>query len=302
MSKLILLRGLPGSGKSYWAKELVEASGYNYVRINRDSLRNLLNNGHWQKRDEDMVVRSEKALAKVALDHGKSVIIDDTNLTDRHVELWRNWTNGYNATRQSVSSVVLTESCQFEIKSFFEIPLVTCVMRDLIREGKERVGKAVIHKMALRNKLIQWQDKKIVIFDVDGTLSDPGHRLHYVNGPKKDWNKFFELCINDDRNLPVIEWCNALSLDNYCVVVVSGRPADKCQESTLRWLDSCIYFDYIFMRDGQDFRKDIEVKQEILDLLPKDKIEFVVDDRPEVIEMWRKNGLKVYPVGSGKEF
>ena len=45
------------------------------------------------------------------------------------------------------------------------------------------------------------------------------------------------------------------------------------------------------MRNSGDRRPDVEVKQEILDYLPKDRIRYVLDDRDQVVDMRRKNGL-----------
>ena len=46
-----------------------------------------------------------------------------------------------------------------------------------------------------------------------------------------------------------------------------------------------------------------EQKADILKYLPKEKIAFVIDDRPSVIRMWRENGLSVIPVrGACEEF
>lgn len=52
-----------------------------------------------------------------------------------------------------------------------------------------------------------------------------------------------------------------------------------------------------------DRRDDTVVKKEILDLLPKERIAFVIDDRPRVVRMWKENGLRVIPVaGQCEEF
>ena len=60
------------------------------------------------------------------------------------------------------------------------------------------------------------------------------------------------------------------------------------------------------MRAGGDYRHDDIVKQEILNSIlgwiPKEQIEYVVDDRPRVIRMWRANGLLCHDVGPGTEF
>jgi phosphoglycolate phosphatase-like HAD superfamily hydrolase len=43
---------------------------------------------------------------------------------------------------------------------------------------------------------------KTVIFDLDGTLADLTHRLHYVKNGNRNWDKFFEEC---DKDLPIPE-------------------------------------------------------------------------------------------------
>jgi len=101
---------------------------------------------------------------------------------------------------------------------------------------------------------------------------------------------------NDKPFKEIIQWVHNLYKAGYYIVFVSGRSTD-CAIETEEWLAiHCPTYDYLFIRNGGDSRKDAIVKQEILDKLPKDRIEFVIDDRPSVIEMWRANGLKVYPV------
>ena len=55
MTELIMARGLPGSGKTTWAKGQVEKSGGRYKRVNRDDLRAMLDAGQWSKQNERMV-------------------------------------------------------------------------------------------------------------------------------------------------------------------------------------------------------------------------------------------------------
>jgi hypothetical protein len=57
------------------------------------------------------------------------------------------------------------------------------------------------------------------------------------------------------------------------------------------------------MRKASDFRPDDVIKQEILEKhFKKDNVELVIEDRPRVIRMWKRNGLKVQQVGTGEEF
>ena len=75
---------------------------------------------------------------------------------------------------------------------------------------------------------------------------------------------------------------------------------------TLKWIDDNFLsfgLSIIMRRDG-DTRPDVDVKQQILNIFFPNRsvIHKVIDDRPSVIRMWRKNGLEVDDVGDGREF
>ena len=135
---------------------------------------------------------------------------------------------------------------------------------------------------------------KAIIFDVDGTLSDVEHRKHHL----PNWDKFFAEMHND----PVIEpvgWlfkhlCLGANQRDYAVLVVTARPADY-EDTTRFWIESKLStgYDRVYMRQANDFRKDSIVKAEILQKIMDDGYEpfLVVDDRPEVVEMWRSFGI-----------
>ena len=55
MKKVIMMRGLPGSGKSTYAKSLLAETPNAYKRINRDELRAMFDNSHWSKGNEKYV-------------------------------------------------------------------------------------------------------------------------------------------------------------------------------------------------------------------------------------------------------
>ncbi len=80
MPRLTAFKGIPGSGKSTAARELVKKSGYGKARINRDDLRAMIYDSFWNKHLEKHIVGVEKAIAKYFLENGIPVIIDDTNL------------------------------------------------------------------------------------------------------------------------------------------------------------------------------------------------------------------------------
>lgn len=285
--KLTMLRGLPASGKSTLARSEVVKTG-NSGRINRDDLRAMLFNSAWSGKREQAVIDCEKSIAKALFANGMNPIIDDTNLSDRHRDMWRN---------------VAKESEQaFELRDL-GIGVDECRFRDNFRVG--RVGRAVIDRMALYNGLIDWGDKPIVLVDIDGTLADGRHREHHVQGEHKNWTEYYAMLADDSPIDLVVRWVRELKKD-HTVCIVSGRP-DTYQRGTMAWLsreDVNIEYDWIFMRAGGDKRPDTMVKDDILKHIPRDKIAFAIDDRPCVIrEVWRANNVRVFPVrGACEEF
>jgi predicted kinase len=293
MPKLLMLKGLPASGKSTLAKEMV-ASG-NYVRVNRDSLRQMLHNGKWSGKNEDVTVQTEIAMVEAALDAGKSVVVDDTNLNPKNEQMWKNIAHVYDAT--------------FEVKTL-KTPLEECIRRDAERgyEGG-RVGKDVIVGMALQWSLFprpHIPGQGFVLCDLDGTLCEITHRLHYASGETKDWKKFFEGIPRDKLRHDTLQTILQASARGNKIFFVSARPEDY-RGLTEAWLKDNLPKDFAYealiMRRAGDTRQDTLVKQQMYDTYFKNyPIEFVIDDRPSVIEMWRSNGLEVVDVGNGEDF
>ena len=272
MSKIRLYSGLPGSGKTTLARDAVVHEG-NAARVNRDDLRAMLFNSEWSGKREHVVVEIEKAIAKTLLANGYVALVDDTNLSAKHVKLWLDVAGGAGA--------------ELVIKTL-DTPLAECVRRDSQRE--KPVGEAVINRMALFNGMIQFGPKPIVLVDVDGTVANGDHRQHFIEGPRKDWKSYFSLCHLDTPIQKIIDEVN--SYRDHTIIVCSGRP-DTYQHETLKWLREVakLKFDYIFMRAGSDKREDSVIKLEILDHLPADQIEIVFDDRPRVLRAWESRGL-----------
>ena len=288
--KLTMMRGLPGSGKSTLAKSIVKVSG-NSGRVNRDDLRAMLFESVWTGKREEVVVECEKAIAKVLFDHNMSVVVDDTNLSDRHRTMWGGFTR--------------STSQHFETHDM-GVDISVCIDRDSKRNPG--VGRPVIERLALQNGLIEWGDRKIVIVDLDGTLADGKHREHFVTGDKvKDWKSYFEACGDDGYVDAVFRWVKELSKE-YTICLVSGRPDSWWLETSLwfqkaAWEGYSFRLDHVFMRSSGDKRPDTMVKADILKNIPKEKVFLVIDDRPSVCRMWRENGLRVIPVrGECEEF
>lgn len=145
------------------------------------------------------------------------------------------------------------------------------------------------------------EPRKIVIVDMDGTLADVSHRLHFLNGPNKNWKQFFAGMDDDPPSAVVVEWVKNLSPD-YEVAIVTGRP-DKYRLNTEAWLRKHgVEFSRIIMRRSGDHRPDYVVKKDLLDEVGHERVAFVIDDRPSVCDMWRALGLRVYQVAIGAEY
>lgn len=136
--------------------------------------------------------------------------------------------------------------------------------------------------------------KDIVIFDIDGTLADIEHRRTFLEGDKPDWIRFHSSVDGDLPNIPVVELYKTLwESDRFQLVLASGRE-EKWRAFTENWLFwNHIPFDRLLMRANGDNRADHFIKQEFHDALVArgDRILFVVDDRQQVVDMWRRNGI-----------
>lgn len=290
MAKLVMMRGLPASGKSTEAQKIVEQGSW--VRLNRDLLRTMLHYDKFTGRNEGLTVDAEKYLATSFLKGGISVVVDDCNLGDSHRDMWAN--------------VAKEAEAKFEVVEM-NTPVSTCRFRDQDREKK--VGSDIITNMALRYGLHPKPEKGYILCDLDGTLCDITHRLPYAHGETKDWGKFFSLIAHDTLREDVADMVVGYAREGYEIIFLSARP-DTYRKQTLLWIITHMAdrlpngFLTLIMRRGNDKRPDVEVKQQLLDLHFPDRslIKMVIDDRPSVIRMWRENGLPVTDVGKGIEF
>jgi len=142
---------------------------------------------------------------------------------------------------------------------------------------------------------------KTVIVDIDGTVADLSHRLHLIRG-KKDYDAFYNACAFDE---PIEEMCRLVKTiwsAGADIVFITGRP-HSVYDQTRTWVNKHIQLDdrfTLFMRQNADYRKDTIIKKELFyEYLTDKEIEFVLEDRTSVTEMWRGLGLRVLQVASG---
>lgn len=127
--KIIFCQGIPGSGKTTWAKQFC-IDNPEFVRINKDDIRILLGSPKFSRDFEDLVVDIQRRMGLAILFTGKSLIVDDTNFSNSHINYW-----------QTISK---RTGHTFEMKTFLT-PVEECVRRDSERE--KSVGKRVILDM-----------------------------------------------------------------------------------------------------------------------------------------------------------
>lgn len=275
MKKIIIMRGLPGSGKSTYAKKLVKENPNAYKRINRDDLRAMFDNSYSSKGNEKFVKKIRDILILEALKEGKHVIVDDTNLSQRNITRIEQLAQQFNKT--------YNDNVQVDIKEM-KLSLAQCIEQDEKRE--KRVGERVIRDMhrrffAGKDRYVPQEQTlpKAILCDLDGTLAILNGRNPYV--AKK--------CEEDLLNQPVANILLNYKQMGYHVLLLSGR-SEAYKSQTLKWLEKHkISYDALWMRPIEDKRKDSIFKQDLFKQNIEDKyfVEFILDDRNQVVNMWR---------------
>jgi predicted kinase len=296
MTRLLITRGLPASGKTTFARKLQPG----VVRVNRDDLRRMLHGQRlFTQWAEGQVTRVQRTSVEALLRARADVIVDDTNLRNKTVREWAELAARFDAT--------------FEVHDFTDVPLDECLRRDAGRPEDERVGEDPIRRMHERYLAgknlplpVPYVDvggpgvvysppddlPEAVLVDIDGTVALMNGRSPY------DMTRVGE----DLPNPAVIAAVRAMHAAGHAIVFCSGRD-DSCRAETEAWLKAFVGVPYeaLFMRAEGDSRKDAIVKREIFDNEIRDRwnVVGVFDDRQQVVRMWRALGLTVFQVAEG---
>lgn len=133
---------------------------------------------------------------------------------------------------------------------------------------------------------------KAIICDLDGTLALMNGRNPFDAGR----------CEQDVLNEPVGKLLQNYKKLGYQILLVSGREEQFKPQTVLFLEKHVIVFDQLLMRKSKDYRKYAVIKKEIYEQYIQDNyfIEFVLDDRNQVVDMWRKElGLPCFQVFYG---
>lgn len=301
MTTLTLTRGLPASGKTTWAKQWL-AQDSTRVRVNRDDLRAMMfGTPTYEWAQEELVTAAQRRAVGAALAAGRDVICDDMHLRPRYVREWRTF------AAQHGADVVVQE---------FPISVEESVRRDAQR-GAASVGEATIRRLAskfLRSDAFLPVPEEVaavavepvaevyvpapglptaVLVDIDGTvaLKHPDRNIY-------DWRRVGE----DLPNPSVIELVRGARAAGHEVIFCSGRDG-VARAATETWLGVHVdsVGEQLLMRSEGDQRRDSIVKRELFDAHVRDRydVRYVLDDRNQVVEMWRGLGLTCLQVAEG---
>lgn len=295
--RLIMYKGLPGCGKSTAAREEQGKDPKHVVIVNKDDIR-LEMKQDWNLDVEKEVLRKRDFEVSKALSKGLTVISDDTNFAKVHQKRLRELAKKYKSV--------------FEVRDFSDVPLDVCLQRNAARFENDpeqlqhvKVPEAVIKEMAAKYVAVPVQvldlelepyvrpmdTPEAILCDLDGTLC-----LHNGRSPYE-----YEKCDTDLPNKAVVKLVQDLDQLGVTIVYLSGRE-DSAREKTEVWIQKHVGpVERLLMRRAGDYRKDSVVKLELFNEHVREQydVRFVLDDRDQVVKLWRQLGLTCLQVAEG---
>lgn len=284
--QILILIGVPGSGKSTFAKYFIRTEE-NWTRLCRDDFRMMhFTYSNMSPREESLITDMVDASVESLLKKKCNVLIDATHCRAEYIDHYINKFNHLADISFKVFDIEEKEAAERcekrnkETGKFISVNVLRKYLKEL-DELKKTFDFSIRPKTDKRNKTIE-QDRslpKAIICDLDGTLALMDDRNPF-DATHAD---------RDDLNEPVANILKVYAKEGYQILLVSGRE-DRFREPTIRFLNQHnITYHYLWMRPAKDYRKDALIKQEIFDagIAGKYYIEFVLDDRDQVVEMWR---------------
>ena len=140
----------------------------------------------------------------------------------------------------------------------------------------------------------------VVIFDLDGVISDASHRQHFLKDSEKDWDGFFSACTTDPPITSGVQLIYLIS-ESKGIVILTARPV-TIQSETLDWLNHHgISWNALIMRSEQDHQRSDEMKRSAIGEILTATFNpiLVFDDDPKNIAMFKKHNIPSVSVHSG---
>lgn len=139
VNKIILCRGIQGSGKTTWAKQWVVEDPEHRVRFSNDDIRNMLGT-YWVPRREPIVFSLKRHFVLQAMFFGYNIVIDNMNLNDMEISFFKDIVEKHNNPENIIPDMVQSYYV-LEFKDFLT-PLEECIERDSKRPNP--IGAEVI--------------------------------------------------------------------------------------------------------------------------------------------------------------
>jgi 3-deoxy-D-manno-octulosonate 8-phosphate phosphatase KdsC-like HAD superfamily phosphatase len=135
--------------------------------------------------------------------------------------------------------------------------------------------------------------RPIAVIDIDGVVADVRHRLHHIEGRRKDWDGFFGAAADDPPHPEGIAIVQTLAADHE-IVYLTGRP-ERLRTVTEAWLDANGIGGRLLMRGARDRRPAAQMKLEVVKQLARGRtIAMVVDDDSAVLAAMRYAGYPTF--------
>lgn len=335
ISKVIILRGISGSGKSTFALEK-EREGYKV--ISRDRIRlELLGNKEELKRYfasgldfqlENYVTKTELKRLAQYLSKGLNIIIDNTNLKKKYLQDYIDVIASFQIPRENVT-----------------LKTLQCSLEDAIERDSKRemvVGEEVIRKQWsnflsagfsldsffddgkwITKKKYQWyfpefivekydQEKVVgkpscVLVDLDGT-SSIRTIIPFPTPHMRDFYGYRE-CVTDKPNYFIKTILKSLitSDDGVDTIIFFSGRQQAARKETVDFIEQKLEISVdkfqLFMRFEDDYRADDIVKYEMFNEYIRNNyyVVGVFDDRDKVCAMWEELGVNLLNAGSLNE-
>jgi hypothetical protein len=138
-----------------------------------------------------------------------------------------------------------------------------------------------------------------ILVDLDGTLCE---RLPEAQGGRSPYD---ETRVGEDTCCQaVLDTVLLYAWTGARVIFMSGR-SEACRDETVRWLNDHLpedlTYEALFMRPAGDTRRDWKVKYGLFNANVRERyrVRLVLDDRDQVVRMWRALGLPCFQVAEG---